>query len=244
MVEYTQFLSDHEKAHLAHLNYLNQLSTETIHSVVFITKAVYLNVSKMVESGGGTGVIIHADSEFYYVLTNHHIIHINSAYQFTRVVYEVFDYQNGRTTATLIHSDPTYDLAVLRIPRNAKTLKVVQIASTNPEAGTPATIIGFPLSQKNAITMGRVMSYGKIDIINPKDADNKIDFESLISNIPVQPGSSGSPVFDFNHRLIGLVYAGNFRDDKSFSQTTYAIPIEKIIEYTWGINLMIGAGSS
>jgi S1-C subfamily serine protease len=221
------------------MDYVNQLSLETMQGVVLVKK----NVNIGGNSSSGSGVIIYEDLSFYYVLTNHHVVYFEKTHPLSRASYEIIDFQGQVFQATLVDSNPNYDLAILKIIKTSKVLEVAKAATTNPVEAEHVSVLGYPGFQKNAITLGKISGYSRVEIEN-QTSNVSIDFDVIVTNAPVKSGSSGSPLFDINHRLIGIVYAGNFSSSSDFSRNTFAIPIEKVREYLISLNIFLGGNPS
>ena len=101
----------------------------------------------------------------------------------------------------------------------------------NPKIGDRTAILGYPVEQANAITLGNVLSYQNVNINDPISELIHVDFEVIVSNTPVKPGSSGSVVVNEEFQLIGILYAGNFSESQEFSTFSFSIPVESVIEF-------------
>ncbi len=204
--------------------YLNRLSTETLFSVVKIQKTSYFPYT----SATGSGVIFTQDERYFYVLTNAHVIHATNQ---ANATYLVYDYQKNQYEATLVAKDTSYDLAVLRITKGNLSIQNMTFATLNPSVGARAAILGYPSEQANAITIGRVKSYQSITIRDAISDLIEVNFDVIVSDNPVKPGSSGSIVVNDAMQLIGILYAGNFEEGASTSRFSFSIPVEKVIEF-------------
>lgn len=238
LLEYTEFVESNLENYQKHINYVNQLSTETIQSVVLVKKNVTRGTS-----GSGSGVIVHQDNSFYYVITNYHVVYFEKTHPLSTVSYEIVDFQGESFNATLVDSNPNYDLALLRIIKTSKILHVAKVSDSNPIELDHLSIIGYPGFQKNAITLGKITGYSTVEI-ESQTSNVSIDFEVIVTNAPVKSGSSGSPLFDLDFEVIGIVYAGNFSSTSDFSRNTFAIPVMKVREYLESLNIFIGGSSS
>ena len=54
------------------------------------------------------------DDSHFYILTNHHVTYSENA---ERTTYAVYDYQGNKYLATLVVSDASYDLSILKISK-------------------------------------------------------------------------------------------------------------------------------
>jgi len=111
--------------------------------------------------------------------------------------------------AKKIAIDRFNDLALLQInPKDVKPYKIPKLdLLLNPQIGERIFIIGSPNSFHNTMTQG-IFSIGRLK----RFASNwpwKCDFCLVDANI--EPGSSGSPVFNINHKFVGIV-TGYYND--------------------------------
>lgn len=194
-------------------------------SVVEITTETVVRGSRFsqyVTSGAGSGVIIAKEG---YVITNHHVI--NGA---DNIIVRT---ANGTEyTATLVGSDASTDVAVLKIDPAGATLTVATLGdSSKLLVGEDAIAIGNPLG-----SLGGTVTNG---IISALDREISIDGESmrlLQTNAAVNPGNSGGGLFNLAGELIGIVNAKSSGED--VEGLGFAIPINtaqeiaaQLIEY-------------
>lgn len=211
------------------IHVFNHIANEEIKSVVKVLK----NATTFISSQTGSGVIFKQTGTTYYVLTNNHVIDdpfIN------RANYQLIDYKGDSYEATLIARDPDYDLAVLSFSYTGDELKVGVLAHTNLAIDQFVAVIGYPEAHINAMTFGFSIDYDKITIDDIED--RTFIFDSLITDVPVKSGSSGSPVFDAEGSIVGLVYAASIKSTTDTSRFMYAVPAESIIEFLIKAQLM------
>jgi S1-C subfamily serine protease len=114
---------------------------------------------------------------------------------------------DGRDVAAEAAS--TAALADLAVVRTVDALPAAPVlADADPAVGDPVTVVGYPLGRQLTVTDGRVV--GAVT-----DPLNENLGEVLVTDAPVEPGSSGSAALDAEGRVIGVVYAKN-ADDMSF----------------------------
>jgi S1-C subfamily serine protease len=149
-------------------------------------------------TSSGSGLILSRDG---YLVTNHHVIEKGKA-------FEVVIFENGvpnRYKAKKINEDSDNDLAILKIEdENFKPFnKISYNFKTNQAINVGGSVfsIGFPLQS----ILGQ----------EPKFVDGKISsktgFKNSISTfqttVPIQPGNSGSPLFNDKGDLIAIMNA-------------------------------------
>lgn len=232
--EFQDHLDSNHELYQERLDIFNHASTETIKSIVLIS----VNVVPTNTTVRASGVIFDEDETYYYVLTNHHVVYVD---QNEQGIYRVFDYQGNIYQASLLISDPSYDLAILRFPKTLKVLKLVEFSETDAVIDDNITIMGYPNIRMVAITMGAVVSYDKLDISNINENIIDVHFDVMISYAPVNYGSSGSLVINELSELVGIVFSAYIPSHSDISEATFIIPLSKVKEF---INLFLAGESS
>lgn len=140
--------------------------------------------------GTGSGVIISADG---YIATNNHVIENANDIQVTLP-------DNRNYKATIIGTDPSTDLALLKV--EADQLPYVEMGNSDDiKIGEWVIAIGNPMDLSSTVTAGIVSAKGRdISLLN---ANYRI--ESFIqTDAAVNPGNSGGALVDVNGKLIGI----------------------------------------
>ncbi|WP_449241370.1 S1C family serine protease [Desulfoscipio gibsoniae] len=163
-----------------------------------------------VEQKSGTGFNIDSCG---IVVTNHHVIEdaLNMAITFP----------DGKVYKAVSWVDrPEFDLAVVTL--QADDLPVVPLnADKSPVPGDKIRVVGNPLGLNNIVAEGRVEQYLMVG--------GKPDRVFSIS-APVYPGNSGSPVFDREGRVVGVVFGNLHRQvDGADKVTGLAIPVQEVL---------------
>ncbi|SDR39217.1 serine protease Do [Paraburkholderia fungorum] len=162
-------------------------------------------------SGGGealgSGFIISQDG---YVLTNNHVV--DGA---DKVTVKLTDGREFR--AQVIGTDKTSDVAVLKI--GASNLPTVKIGDpANSKVGEWVVAIGSPYGFDNTVTSGIISAKSRTF-----SDDSPIPF--IQTDVPVNPGNSGGPLFNLNGEVIGInsmIYSRT----GGFQGLSFAIPID------------------
>lgn len=222
--EYLTHLEKNEVNYQSTIDYFNHVSSEVMKSVVHIEK-----ISYGIGSSTGSGVVIKAEENHYYILTNNHVVYVSE--NIIRVDYIVTDYLGNEYNAEVIANSEDYDLAILKVVRRSFDLPVISFALHNPTRGRDLAILGYPSFQLNAITIGDVIDYAPIEVSSTSYDIINVLFDVLICDAPVKSGSSGSVVINKQYQLVGIVYAGNFADANEASEYTFCIPVEKVFEF-------------
>jgi serine protease Do len=146
------------------------------------------------EQGSGSGVIITPDG---YIVTNNHVVDGADADGI-----EVTMNDKVRTKAKLIGTDPTTDLAVVKI--EGKDFKVAALGnSDHVQVGEWVLAIGNPLGLTSTVTAGIVSAIGRnINIIRDRDNLGIEDF--IQTDAAINPGNSGGALVNMSGEVIGI----------------------------------------
>jgi serine protease Do len=161
----------------------------------------------MPQTAQGSGFIIKSDG---YILTNAHVVGNGG-----EVTVRLTDKREFK--AKVIGSDARSDVALIKI--EAKNLPVVNIGDPNKaKVGEWVAAIGSPFGFENSISAGIVSAKGRA-----------LPDESYVSfiqtDVAVNPGNSGGPLFDLNGEVIGInsmIYSRT----GGYMGVSFAIPID------------------
>lgn len=168
------------------------------------------NTGPQTQVSSGSGVIFSGDG---YIVTNNHVI--ESAEQI-QVLYNKKQYD-----AELIGTDPSTDLAVLKIKET--NLPAITLGSSkNLSVGEWVIAVGNPFSLSSTVTVGVVSAKGrKINIV-----DDRFPIESFIqTDAAINPGNSGGALVNKNGELVGINTAILSRTG-SYTGYAFAVPID------------------
>lgn len=157
--------------------------------------------------GQGSGFIVSADG---VVLTNAHVVRGAK-----EVVVKLTD--RREFTAKVLGTDPKTDLAVLKI--EAKDLPTVILGKTSDlRVGEWVLAIGSPFGFENTATAGIVSAKGR-----SLPDDNAVPF--IQTDVPVNPGNSGGPLFNTRGEVIGI-NSQIYSRTGGYQGLSFAIPID------------------
>jgi serine protease Do len=136
--------------------------------------------------GQGSGFIISADG---YVLTNAHVVRGASE-------IEVILSDRREFEAELIGEDPRSDVALIKI--DADNLPTVELGDSDDlKVGQWVLAIGNPFGFEHTATQGIISALSR-SLPN----ENYVPF--IQTDVAVNPGNSGGPLFDEQGRVIGI----------------------------------------
>ncbi len=163
----------------------------------------------------GSGVIVSDDG---YIITNFHVI------EDARSV-EVVLSNNERYFAKIMGTDPTTDLALLKI-KSAKLPYLKYGDSDLVSAGEWVLAVGNPFDLNSTVTAGIVS--GKARNIKILADRNNLQVESFIqTDAAVNPGNSGGALVNLQGELIGINSA-IATTTGSFAGYSFAIPVNLV----------------
>lgn len=158
----------------------------------------------------GSGFIISKDG---YILTNNHVVdHAD------KVTVRL---QDRRTlTAKVVGTDPTYDIALLKIDAG-DDLPAVKIGdSRNLKPGQWVLAIGSPFGFDYTVTQGIVSAVGR----NLGQRDQP--YTSFIqTDVPINRGNSGGPLFNLQGQVVG-VNSQIYSNTGDYMGVSFSIPID------------------
>lgn len=168
--------------------------------------------------GFGSGVILTTDG---YIVTNNHVI--ENAQSIVVVLND-----NREFEATLIGTDPSTDLAVLKI--EASNLPWLRYGDSDAlRLGEWVLAVGNPFNLTSTVTAGIVSAKARNIGINAAD----YSIESFIqTDAAVNPGNSGGALVNQRGELVGINTAIASRTG-SFAGYSFAVPItivKKVVE--------------
>ncbi|MBU4465773.1 MAG: trypsin-like peptidase domain-containing protein, partial [Actinobacteria bacterium] len=169
-------------------------NTESVNNVTAIAakvtpSVVTISVTSGSSGGTGSGVILSADG---YVLTNTHVVTLDGATANPTISVTASD---GKVyKATVVGTDPTYDLAVIKLT-NASGLSPIAFGdSSKINVGDQTVAIGAPLGLSNTVTTGIVSALNRSIEIASSAAPNSGDSTQSPGN--GQNGQNGPFYFD------------------------------------------------
>jgi S1-C subfamily serine protease len=146
-------------------------------------------------SGAGSGFIVSDDG---YVLTNNHVVEGASTITVT--------FSDGTTEdATVVGTDPTHDVAVLKIGDIHGATPLALADTSTLQVGDEVLAIGnaLDLGDSPTVTLG---------IVSAKDRTIQTDTESLSgllqTDAAINPGNSGGPLVNAAGQVVGINSAG------------------------------------
>ena len=159
--------------------------------------AVSILASTGAGTSQGTGVILDEEGT---ILTNDHVVGEARSLQITT--------SDGRSyTASPVGTDPTTDLAVIRLDSPPDDLQPATFADSSTVAvGQPVMALGTPLGLENTVTTGIVSALDRPVTASGEETDGSdTTYTSAIqTDAAINPGNSGGPLVDAAGQVIGI----------------------------------------
>ncbi len=190
---------------------------QTVKSVVHITTETevayqgFWGVQQQSQTASGSGVIISEDG---YIITNDHVV---KGAESVKVTFS----NNTTKTAKVIGTDPSSDLAVIKVEGNNYPY-IVFGNSDEVKLGQWVLAVGYPFNLDATVTAGIVSAKSRNIGINRRNSNYAI--ESFIqTDAAVNMGNSGGALVNTDGLLIGINSA-IATPTGTYAGYSYAIP--------------------
>jgi Do/DeqQ family serine protease len=214
-----------------------QASENTINSVVHVTtKVVQTSFQrdifqeffygpgaggrefKQYGSGSGSGVIVSSEG---YIVTNNHVIENASE-------IEVILNDNSKYSAKVIGTDPSTDIAILKIEGSG--FQPIPLGNSDDlKVGEWVLAVGNPFNLTSTVTAGIVSAKARnINLLSDRSKQDVLPIESFIqTDAAVNPGNSGGALVNTKGELIGINTAIASQTG-SYSGYSFAVPVNLV----------------
>jgi putative serine protease PepD len=144
------------------------------------------------ESGLGTGIVLDAKGN---ILTNDHVVEGANRFNVS------FDSSGATHSAKLVGTDPSDDLAVIKIDPAGLNLKPVTLGdSSTVQVGDTVYALGNPFGYTNSFSEGIVSGLDRT-----MTAPNGFTIgHSIQTDAAINPGNSGGPLLNASGEVVGI----------------------------------------
>jgi len=187
------------------------------------------------QSEEGSGIILSSDG---LILTNNHVVAAAKGGPGgpgapgdtqTKVTFA-----NGNTTSfTVVGTDPSSDIAVVRAAGASGLTPITLGSSANLRVGQDVVAVGSPLGLEGTVTTGIVSALNR-PVAAGGDAQNQNTvLDAIQTDAAINPGNSGGALVNMNGELVGVNSAiatlgGDSADAQSGSiGLGFAIPVDQ-----------------
>lgn len=172
------------------------------------------------QMGAGSGVVVSPEG---YIVTNNHVV------ADADIVTVTFN-DRFTTDAKLVATDPSTDLAVLKIEE--KNLPYMEFGNSDDvNLGQWVLAVGYPLTLDATVTAGIISAKGRSLGINRRQSTAPVE-AFLQTDAAVNPGNSGGALVNTDGQLIGINSA-IASPTGSYAGYSYAIPsniVKKVVD--------------
>jgi len=142
------------------------------------------------QEGTGSGFIYDTEG---HIVTNYHVVENAESVSVALTTGETY-------AATVVGSDPSNDLAVLRTEAETLPAPIPLGDSDRLRVGQFVIALGNPFGLNFTLTVGVISSLGRV-IQSP---DGRFIGEAIQTDAAINPGNSGGPLLDLEGRVIGV----------------------------------------
>ena len=174
-----------------------------------LDSVVTISVGSTTSAGSGSGVFLTADG---YILTNSHVVTLDGSTVDGKIQVKT---ANGRVyRATLIGTDPTNDLAVIKV--SGTFTPIVFADSSKVNVGDSTVAIGAPLGLEETVTAGIISALNRtIQVASSEVPDGglqlwngtgaaPVSLRVIQTDAAINPGNSGGALLNNRGELIGI----------------------------------------
>jgi len=175
------------------VNNSDDVTQTTAIAAKVLPSVVTIQASGTNGAGTGSGVILTSDG---YVVTNTHVVTLDGATADATIRVSTSD---GRVyDAEVVGTDPTYDLAVIKL-QDAEDLTPIEFAdSSELNVGDETIAVGAPLGLENTVTTGIVSALNRSIQIASSAAPDSSDTQDDSEGDGQTPESEEPPPFFFD----------------------------------------------
>jgi putative serine protease PepD len=162
-----------------------------------LPSVVELSVQSPTSAGKGSGVVFSKDG---MILTNNHVV--QGAGQGGQIVAKFYDGQTA--PATVVGTDPTSDLAVVKVSGVSGLTPADFGRSDDLRVGQQVIAAGSPFELSNTVTSGIVSSLHRPVRAGGEGGGQVTVLDAIQTDAPINPGNSGGPLVNTAGQVIGI----------------------------------------
>ncbi|MGL4595802.1 MAG: S1 family peptidase, partial [Thermoguttaceae bacterium] len=155
----------------------------------------------------GSGSYIGGLGDYGLILSNWHVV-----CEADGLVHVHFP-SGFSSFGAVVHSDKTWDLALIAVSLPPKTIKPIPIASSVPKPGDLLWIAGYG-SGSYRLAGGKCERYLAPEL--PKDGESA-RYEIIDMSTSARRGDSGGPILNGNHELAGVLFGSDMKQNTAGS---------------------------
>ncbi|WP_232020887.1 trypsin-like peptidase domain-containing protein [Acidipropionibacterium jensenii] len=186
-------------------------------------------------TGAGSGVVLNTKGD---IVTNNHVVAAGGSGGTIAVSMGDKTYE-----ATIVGTDPSTDLAVIRLGQVPKDLTPITLGNSDQLAvGAPVMAIGNPLGLSGSVTTGIISalnrpvttSTGDQGQASGSDSAGVVVTSAIQTSAPINPGNSGGALVNADGQLIGInssiasLSSGSSNSQSGSIGIGFAIPVNQV----------------
>ncbi len=171
----------------------------------------------------GSGIIVSANDEYLYVVTNNHVV--DGANSLTVTFTD-----DSTVSAEVRGTDPSTDLAVIQVEASSideetrASIKVAALGnSDNLKVGEASIAIGNALGYGQSVTTGCISALNREVTVSDSSSNTNYTAELIQTDAAINPGNSGGALLNAAGEVIGINSVKY--SDTDVEGIGYAIPI-------------------
>jgi putative serine protease PepD len=198
-----------------------------------VPSVVKLETTMGRQSEEGSGIILSSDG---LILTNNHVVAAGAkGGQRGGESSTTVTFNDGRTAPfTVVGTDPSSDIAVVRV-KGVSGLTAITIGSSgNLKVGQDVVAVGSPLGLEGTVTTGIVSALNRPVAAGGDAGDQNSVLDAIQTDAAINPGNSGGALVNMNGELVGINSAIASLGDSGGPQAQsgniglgFAIPIDE-----------------
>jgi putative serine protease PepD len=168
-----------------------------------VPSVVKLEVNLGRQSEEGSGIILSSDG---LILTNNHVVSAGKDAPAgqggpqTKVTFA-----DGQTTTfTVVGTDPSSDIAVVRAQGASGLTPITVGSSGNLRVGQDVVAIGSPLGLEGTVTTGIVSALNRPVAAGGDPQNQNTVLDAIQTDAAINPGNSGGALVNMNGELVGV----------------------------------------
>jgi putative serine protease PepD len=197
------------------------------------------------QSEEGSGIVLSADG---LILTNNHVVAAaakpgrggpaaeppDEGGGLGGPVKTTVTFSDGRTAGfNVVGTDPTTDIAVVRVQGISGLTPITLGSSANLRVGQPVVAVGSPLGLEGTVTTGIVSALNRPVSTTGETGNQNTVLDAIQTDAAINPGNSGGALVNMSGQLVGVNSAiatlgGDSPDAQSGSiGLGFAIPVDQ-----------------
>jgi putative serine protease PepD len=185
------------------------------------------------QSEQGSGIIMTADG---LIMTNNHVVSAadNAGAAPSSGAHTRVTFADGHTAPfTVVATDPTTDIAVVRAQGAAGLAPITMGSSADLRVGQPVAAVGSPLGLENTVTTGIISALDRpVSSVVAGSSSQPTAIDAIQTDAPINPGNSGGALVNAHGQLVGMNSAIASLGNSSVVQSGsiglgFAIPVDE-----------------